>query len=387
MTSGHYVKNGKIDLSAPPANEGIRVFDESGSLRTVIGQYGAGKYGIKVINGEIYSSTVRTGDEGSDTYIGLVPPNGLKARYGGQKTIEMVANSLQGWLKLYYNGAEMGEIIARSDASGVDIDTSFYGKKLCLQGSSIEAYSGGASEFHMETGQFFNMVGRFWNNFLPYIDGSGYIGNDTYRWYGGNIQHLTHGDLCFIERTCAICEQPFKSGNAIVLLVRCIHEVHGTMTIPIHIGCANTKKTIEVEIPEVEYVYRLRDDGELEAHPVVKFEEVVEEIHRVKDGYALDELTGKFKKNAVFERKIKENCSARENEHGLKYFNDLTGEEVSFRNAHEAVKISDECLVSQEEATEKVMVRRRRPVTKKVVVELNAPKKTTLADTADAPVR
>ncbi|OPX84571.1 MAG: hypothetical protein A4E53_03863 [Pelotomaculum sp. PtaB.Bin104] len=348
-----------------------------------------GKYGIKIASdGEIYSSTIRTGDEGSNTYIGLVPPNGLVAYCNGQKTFEMVANSLQGWLKLYYNGAEMGEIIARSDGSGMDIDTSFWGKRLCLQGSPVEMYSGGTSEFHMETGQFFNMVGRFWNNFLPYIDGSGYIGNNTYRWYGGNIQHLTHGDLCFIERTCPICEQPFESGDAIVLLVRCIHEVHGTMTVPIHDRCKNVRKSLEIDVPEIEQVYRLRDDGELEAHPVVKFEEVEEKIHQVKEGYSLDKTTGNFRKNAVFKKKLKENHSVKETEHGLKYFNSLTGEEVSLRNAHEDVKVSDERIVSQEEAVGVVTVRRRKPVMKTITVELNAPAEAEpeTADTADAPV-
>ncbi|OPX84930.1 MAG: hypothetical protein A4E53_03656 [Pelotomaculum sp. PtaB.Bin104] len=112
----------------------------------------------------------------------------------------------------------------------------------------------------------------------------------------------------------------------------------------------------------------------------------MEEIHRVKDGYALDELTGKFKKNAVFERKIKENCSARETEHGLKYFNSLTGEEVSFRNAFENIETSKERHVDRDEAIEVVVVKRRKPVMKKITVELNAPAKAEPVDTADAPV-
>lgn len=329
-----------------------------------------GKYGLMVSgDGEIYSSTIRTGDENSSTYIGLVPPNGLMAYYSGQKILEMVANTLQGWLKFYYNGAEMGELIARSDGTGMDIDTSFWGKKLHIQGTPIEMYSG-VGEFTLSTGSYFNMLGRFWNSFLPQFNNSGYIGDSTYKWNTVRATFITPGDLCFEETSCPICGQDFTDGDVLVLFVKTIHEEHHTMTIPMHEQCKGIQKVIDVEVPETEEKYRLKEDGQLEAYRVSKFTEAEEKVSRVKEGYSLDEKTGQFKKNALVVHLAKEGYTAKNTEHGAKFFDEETGDEVNLRNILEPIEIFGERPAVKDEALVLVTEMRRRPVTKTITVEV-----------------
>src|SRR5690606_3749708 len=48
--------------------DGFKVFDHLNNLRVHLGQYSAGKYGLLVTGGEIYSTTVRTGTPTASTY-------------------------------------------------------------------------------------------------------------------------------------------------------------------------------------------------------------------------------------------------------------------------------------------------------------------------------
>lgn len=68
---GLKVINGEMTLVNPPVEGGIKVYDNLGVLRGHIGQYAAGKYGVKIIDGEIYGGLVTTGLEGDTTYIKL----------------------------------------------------------------------------------------------------------------------------------------------------------------------------------------------------------------------------------------------------------------------------------------------------------------------------
>lgn len=366
MRIGHFVKNGKVDLIAPESNQGIRVFDASNNQKVLIGNLGGGEYGAKITDGKIYSSIIRTGEEDSDTYVALVPPNGFVVMCGGQKVLETWANSNQGHLFWYENGVKYGEIAAYSDKLHITTENN---KGLYLQSSGdlLEVYG---YEIDMTASSMFNFVGRYWNSFLPYFSNSGYIGNNDYKWNTVRATYITQGDLCFEETSCPICEQPFASGDIIVLLVHHIHEEHHTMTIPIHDHCKGIQKTITVNVPETEERYRLKEDGQLETYRVSKFRKVGEKVYRVKEGYSLDEVTGNFKKNAIFKKKLKENHSVKETEHGLKYFNDLTGKEVSLRDAHEDIEDAKEQPATREEALEVVTVKRRRPVMKSITVEI-----------------
>lgn len=96
---GLWSKNGEITLDNPPVHGGIRVYDASGNLRTHIGQYATGKYGAKVINGEVYSTLFRTGAETDLTYIALVPPNLLQvwSNVGGVAKLQLeIAAAISG---------------------------------------------------------------------------------------------------------------------------------------------------------------------------------------------------------------------------------------------------------------------------------------------------
>lgn len=53
--------NGKFKIE----DKGLKIYDADDKLRVHIGEYATGKYGIKVIGGEIYSSMISTGTEGA----------------------------------------------------------------------------------------------------------------------------------------------------------------------------------------------------------------------------------------------------------------------------------------------------------------------------------
>jgi hypothetical protein len=120
---GLWAKNGEISLVAPPVEGGIRVYDAQGNLRTHIGQYAPGKYGAKVINGEIYSTRVRTGSETDTAYIELMPPNGLVAYYNNKKVLELLADLWFGYLKFYDEGVDT--LTIRASKTGVTIDADY----------------------------------------------------------------------------------------------------------------------------------------------------------------------------------------------------------------------------------------------------------------------
>jgi hypothetical protein len=80
--------------------EGLKVYDSEDVMRLLVGSWLNGvvrKYGIKIINGEIYSSLVSTGEENAKTYIRLVNPNLLQmySEVGGvaKKQLELAAAS------------------------------------------------------------------------------------------------------------------------------------------------------------------------------------------------------------------------------------------------------------------------------------------------------
>jgi len=50
-------------------SDGFKVYDDLSNLRCHMGQYEAGEYGIKIINGKIFSTTIRSGSETSSSYI------------------------------------------------------------------------------------------------------------------------------------------------------------------------------------------------------------------------------------------------------------------------------------------------------------------------------
>lgn len=87
-------------------SDGIKVYDSLNELRCHMGQYDTGKYGLKITNGQIFSSRIRSGAEGSGDYVeigsGLSP---LGVVVGNKKVLEI----------FYY---EHGGIIYFNDTSG-----------------------------------------------------------------------------------------------------------------------------------------------------------------------------------------------------------------------------------------------------------------------------
>mgnify|MGYP005834050575 CR=1 FL=1 len=139
------------------------------------------------------------------------------------------------------------------------------------------------------------------------------------------------------------------------------------MTIPIHDSCKGISKTIEVLVPEVEDCYHLAENGEVITYKKTRFEEVEEEITRLKDGYKLDEKTGDFIQEFVRTPVAREGYVAKKADGKVKYFHETTGEEVNLEKICDLVTIPMNRKVRKEEAIEKVKIKRRRPVYRSII--------------------
>ena len=85
-------------------SDGLRVYDNTGKLRGVFGSWLKElirKYGIKIIDGEIYSTYYRTGKEGDNTYIELTPEGNFNAFRDGKRMILMQASAGEGRITLF----------------------------------------------------------------------------------------------------------------------------------------------------------------------------------------------------------------------------------------------------------------------------------------------
>jgi hypothetical protein len=88
--------------------DGLKVYDSSNALRVLLGSWMKGavrKYGLKIHEGEIYSSVVRSGAEDADTYIQFKPPNSLEVYYGGY--LQMLIQAVSGGRITFYNNGTM----------------------------------------------------------------------------------------------------------------------------------------------------------------------------------------------------------------------------------------------------------------------------------------
>lgn len=354
-----------------------------------------GVYGAKFSGGsELYSCTFQTGDEGSDTYIALLPDGTLSAFYGGKQNIGMWAGQDWGNMIYYEAGIAAGQLYASSEYDPVlggtkrrfvvwSRDTG----SLRLMGPGIELQSDKVNLAGSSSAQI-TVRGKIWDNLLPVIDDAGYVGMNGQRWNTVRARYITPGDLCFEETGCPICGQPFTEGDIIVLLAHHIHEEHHTMTIPIHDRCKGIQKTINIEVPETEDRFRFID-GQVEKYRVSKFIETEVQAHRVKDGYKLDEKTGEFKKKAMVVKVAKDGYSARltpktvkildqsgqtikelSSPQVLKFYDDQAGHEVELTSILESVEIFPERSAGADEVVELIPVVKRQPVMKTITVEI-----------------
>lgn len=281
--------------------DGYKVYDSSGNLRGIIGSWLAGairKYGIQVINGEIYSSVYRTG-AATDTadYVEMSEDangNGYLKVVGthGGTTVKMDAVHTRGRIGLY-------------DESGNEATYLFVNSNNTPKELIIRSLSGGG--IHIGDGANTIVIGRVNGNntdgiglsllksgLLPLSDNAYNVGQNGSKWALVRATTITPGDLGFEERTCAICGQEFKPGDALGLIVKEWNEAGGTLTVPIHLDCKDTPATITLEVPEVAIDYALGDDGELIPNAIPAYETMEVEVITVNPAYTLDKTTGQF---------------------------------------------------------------------------------------------
>jgi hypothetical protein len=107
--------------------DGLKVYDALNNLRVLVGSWlrdAVRKYGIKIIDGEIYSSIIRSGAEDATEYIQFVPPNRLQVWYNNKLQFDMGA-VFGGTLDFYHSAdvPSVEDMVARisGNSSGADM--------------------------------------------------------------------------------------------------------------------------------------------------------------------------------------------------------------------------------------------------------------------------
>lgn len=145
---GLYTKNGRFMLENPAQGQGIELWD-NGVQKVVIGRRADGTIGPTFRDGRLYSSEVRTGDEGALEYVALTPDNRFLVTYNGNKVLETFANSNQGHLRFYEAGAQNGRVYAASNTFRITAeDEGGTRKKLYMHGSDVEIRSNGQFDLY-----------------------------------------------------------------------------------------------------------------------------------------------------------------------------------------------------------------------------------------------
>nr|WP_240961454.1 phage tail protein [Aneurinibacillus aneurinilyticus] len=107
---GNSVKQGVSYNRVFIDKNGLRVLDPSGIARLILGEYTKGKYGVKAVDGELYGTMIRTGSEGSKTYISLEPTNELKMVKDGKIVVEINAFQSDSSIFLYKDGQQLASL-------------------------------------------------------------------------------------------------------------------------------------------------------------------------------------------------------------------------------------------------------------------------------------
>lgn len=276
--------------------DGVAIYDSEGKLRVKLGSWVRElirRYGLKIIGGEIYATTIQSGEEGATSYIrlgsGFEP---LEVVEDG-KTALTIWSYGGGMIQIYDTDLNdmVGQLIAMNDAVG--------------QGLRVQArnLSGSARDLHLDAKKLtlgatdsIAVSGNFSSHLLPIYHDFGLVGTSTRKWSGIYGVIVQSGDLAFEERSCPICGETFKDGDILCLLVKTIDAVHGTMTIPVHEKCKDKSVLLDVQVPESVTTYELNDRGEVESIQEMAFDEVNEEIITINPNYELDKVTGSFKR-------------------------------------------------------------------------------------------
>jgi len=151
--------------------DGLKVYDSNDALRVLVGSWlkdAVRKYGIKIVDGEIYSSLIRTGLESATRYIALEPPNEL-AVYAQKSASEAVpyevmrfltppyANAGASGFEWSYEDAAFGKELYAWINAAPDTKTltiySKYGQLMLAAGDGVYC----AGDFRMQGGTKYNI--------------------------------------------------------------------------------------------------------------------------------------------------------------------------------------------------------------------------------------
>lgn len=115
---------------------------------------------------------------------------------------------------------------------------------------------------------------------------------------GANPAWAAASDLIFSDTHCPKCGAEFQDGDDIILHIIGHNEVGDILTIPMHLSCANhPKKTVTIKRRVMEDQHVLDEDtGWVKVQRVQKMKEKTVTKYRLKDGYILDNTTGKAHK-------------------------------------------------------------------------------------------
>ena len=109
-------------------SDGLRVYDNTGKLRGVFGSWLKElirKYGIKIIDGEIYSTMFQTGEEGASDYIRLSSDASqpLLVVNDNKDALSIWAGNGGGFIQFFDSSADSmrGQILPHNDADGVGL--------------------------------------------------------------------------------------------------------------------------------------------------------------------------------------------------------------------------------------------------------------------------
>lgn len=122
--------------------DGIKVYDPNDALRVLLGSWLSGairKYGLKIIGGELYSTMIHTGEEGSDSYVYIGPVHEnynypFMIKLDGKDVFNIMSHARGPILSLYdpYYDNRVAVITTMDDAMG--------------QGLRIQGFGSGSGE-------------------------------------------------------------------------------------------------------------------------------------------------------------------------------------------------------------------------------------------------
>ncbi|WIF94317.1 prophage endopeptidase tail family protein [Caminicella sporogenes] len=170
-TKDNFVEKGtKFDNSIVIGDgNGIKVLDSDNNIRVHLGQYAAGKFGVKVTKGEIYSTTIQTSEEGATTYIRLDENGDFSAYKDGERIIFMQASANEGRIRL---GDGKGDPYALSIIANHDVNSTENAAIIAAAPKGLYL-GGGGSSLHLRYDGGINV--GLGNGSEMYVDGNFFV--------------------------------------------------------------------------------------------------------------------------------------------------------------------------------------------------------------------